>query len=535
MRIRVSSISLITAVAMVPVIANCSGTADDGTDDGVPGGTGNGGSAGTGVTGGASGSVTGGASGSFTGGSAGVGSGGTGGDGVAGGDGGTAMGGMGGDGSGSGGTTSGSAGVPTGGGAGAAGTGGTGGSAGKGGTGGSGGGTPPPPLDCGALGYVVNNAGPPANRVNYVILADGYTTATLETTMVQHLSNYMTRQWSQNAQPYLRYKKFINICALKLVSQANGALDGTPNSGGNTALRCQEHDPGMDSRLAECDETAANAAIRANVPSSFQVDWHSIMLNNSEWWNSGGPWMLFSGGNADGPGAALHEGGHGFHQLADEYGTCTGASCGSGNTNGTGTSGTRYDEVNSCGNPMTTDGKWTMWMGFTQTGATGLHGTWVNSRYVATDQYRPTANSMMNSLFCTSGGGNGMTGCPANTAFNAPSAEKMIMDIWRIVVPIDSTMPPAGAANNPATLTVNVIDPEVISVDWSVDGTVVAANGGPTFTLAGRGIASGSHMISARAYDNASMDLVRYRTGTTFGRMNWARSVQTVNWTVTVP
>jgi hypothetical protein len=42
-------------------------------------------------------------------------------------------------------------------------------------------------------------------------------------------------------------------------------------------------------------------------------------------------------------------------------------------------------------------------------------------------------------------------------------------------------------------------------------------------------------MISARAYDNASMDLVKYRTGTTFGRMNWARSVQTVTWTVTVP
>ena len=49
--------------------------------------------------------------------------------------------------------------------------------------------------------------------------------------------------------------------------------------------------------------------------------------------------MLWSGGNADAPGAALHEGGHGFHQLADEYGTCTGASCGS-NTMGAASAGT---------------------------------------------------------------------------------------------------------------------------------------------------------------------------------------------------
>ena len=33
------------------------------------------------------------------------------------------------------------------------------------------------PLDCGPNGYVVENHGPPANRVNYIILGDGYTTA----------------------------------------------------------------------------------------------------------------------------------------------------------------------------------------------------------------------------------------------------------------------------------------------------------------------------------------------------------------------
>src|SRR5262249_9104320 len=153
---------------------------------------------------------------------------------------------------------------------------------------------------------------------------------------------------------------------------------------------------------------------------------------------------------------------------------CTGANCGS-NTMGTGTAGTVYNEVNSAGNPMTTDGKWDTWISFTQTGATGLVGTWSGSRYGGTGQYRPTANSMMNSLFC-GGRGGGQTMCTATPAFTPPSAEKMIMDIWRNVVPIDSTVPAAGPVTSPTMLQVNVIDPAVINVDWSVDGAVVAAN-----------------------------------------------------------
>jgi hypothetical protein len=47
---------------------------------------------------------------------------------------------------------------------------------------------------------------------------------------------------------------------------------------------------------------------------------------------------------------------------------------------------------------------------------------------------------------------------------------------------------------------VNVIGPAVIQVDWSVDGTVVAANGGSNFDVASRGLAAGSHAISAKAY-----------------------------------
>ena len=142
-------------------------------------------------------------------------------------------------------------------------------------------------------------------------------------------------------------------------------------------------------------------------------------------------------------------------------------------------------------------GKWEGWIGYNQTPGTGMQG------FFACDgggTWRPSSNSMMNSLF----------GNNPNTSFNSVSREKIIMDIWRAVQqPYDSVEPAAGAVTNPTMLKVNVIDPAVISVDWTVDGTVVARNGGPTLHRRSAGLASGSHTITARAYDNAGMDLVQ--------------------------
>jgi hypothetical protein len=137
---------------------------------------------------------------------------------------------------------------------------------------------------------------------------------------------------------------------------------------------------------------------------------------------------------------------------------------------------------------------------------------------------------MMNSLFGTN----------PNTSFNSVSREKIVMDIWRAVqTPYDSVTPPAGAVSNPTTLAVNVIDPAVISVDWSVDGAVVARNMGPTFNVAASNLTPGMHTVTARAYDNAGEDLVRQVPGTSFYRQFWGsgamgHSDKTVTWTVTI-
>ncbi|WP_437492174.1 M64 family metallopeptidase [Sorangium sp. So ce1014] len=393
--------------------------------------------------------------------------------------------------------------------------------------GGDGGGGSAYVLDCGTNGVAIESAGPPENRVNYVIVGDGYDATTVNTTYLEHVEAAMGLRFSSPiGEPYGRYRKFVNICAIKLVSPSNGVPG---------ALGCSGDD---ESRLANCDTRAADDALKANLPDELEVDWHAIVLNNSRWWNTGASWMLWSGGHSDAAGAALHEGGHGFHQLADEYcAKATGSGCGANTCSG---SGTEYVEVNSTSDCTTTAGKWDKWLGHDAADATGLQGTFVGSRYVDSGQYRPSSNSMMNSLF----------GDNKDTSFNPVSREKIIMDIWMRVTPIDSTDPPAGDVTAPATLAVNVIDPEVISVDWTLDGDVIATDGGPVYNVAAAGLAPGTHTIVARAYDNAGEEWVRYRSGECldpppstnprhidpcWGRDSWLRSQETVTWTVTIP
>jgi hypothetical protein len=340
---------------------------------------------------------------------------------------------------------------------------------------------------------------------------------------MMHIANAMNERFTaERGQPYLRYKNFVNICLLKTVSQTDGIGKGP------TIFSCTGDDT---SRLASCDTDAADKALADNLPASFTVDWHAIVLNNANWWNTGSPWMLWSGANPDGAKAALHEGGHGFHQFADEYcASTTGVGCG---PNGGGPIGPNEpDGVNSTANGANSGDKWPMWLGLTQKGmavpdmgATGVQGLWMGSSYVDTGAYRPSGNSKMNSLF----------GDSVDTSYNSVSREKIVLDIWSFVTPVDSTDPPEGAASNPTTLKVNVIDPVVINVDWSVDGAVVAANGGRTFNVKSHNLSSGSHTVAAKAYDNATKDLVLQVPGTKWGRMNWSRSVQTVTWTVTIP
>lgn len=346
-------------------------------------------------------------------------------------------------------------------------------------------------LDCGESAIVLESAGDPKNRVNYVIAGDGYTEAELGTTYVQHLNEMLRVRFQPALEPYLRYRKFVNICALKVASPKSGI--GT--SRGDSAFGGYGND---ESRLGYIEDAKVRAAIMRLLPSSIEVDWTAVVLNSNHWWNAGGRFMVWSGAHKDAGLAAQHEGGHSFQLLADEYG---------GNCTFSGDEARM--RINVTKDRTNTAGKWNMWFDFDQNPGTGMQGVFEGAQYCDTGAFRPSEESVMNMLWDSS-------------YFNSISLENAVRLIYDMVDPIDSATP--SNVTTPGMFTVDVVDPAVIKLDWYVDDVLKTKAGGRALDVAALALPSGSHTIRARAYDD-----------TPWVRGDRAELEQSVSWTVQVP
>jgi hypothetical protein len=294
-------------------------------------------------------------------------------------------------------------------------------------------------------------------------------------------------------EPYLRYRKFVNICALKVASPRSGI--GTAR--GDSAFGGYGND---ETRLGYINDDKVRAKIDELLPDEIEVDWTAVVLNGDRWWNAGGRFMVWSGGHQNAALAAQHEGGHSFQRLADEYG---------GNCDFSGDESRM--RINVTMDPVDTAGKWSHWLEFDQSPGTGVQGTFEGAQYCDRGAWRPSEDSVMNQL-------------SRSGWFNSISLEQAVRIIYEMVRPIDVELSTPTTHTTPGVLQARVVDPEVIKVDWSVDGEVVAANGGQSFDVAAQGLAAGSHTIEARAYDD-----------TEWVRGDRAELEQTLQWTIQVP
>ncbi|MDD9932126.1 MAG: M64 family metallo-endopeptidase [Myxococcales bacterium] len=348
-------------------------------------------------------------------------------------------------------------------------------------------------LDCGPDGIALESAGPPENRINYIIVGDAYDEADLDTTYVEHLQRMLDDRFTPEREPYLRYRRFVNICALRVPSVQSGV--GTEP--GNTAFDGYGND---GTRLGYINDSKVNAAIRERLPAEIEVDWTAVVLNGDRWWNSGGRIMVWSGGNPDAPGAAMHEGGHSFQRLADEYG---------GNCTFSGDESRM--RVNVTMDAVDTAGKWSHWLDFVQEPGTGLQATFEGAQYCDRGAWRPSQESVMNSLW-------------RSPSFNSISLEQAVRIIYEIVEPFDVALSTPQGATTEQVLEARVVDPDVLQVDWSVDGELVAEDHGYRLDLTQLELASGEHTVTARAHDD-----------TEWVRGDRAELEQTLEWTVQIP
>jgi hypothetical protein len=180
--------------------------------------------------------------------------------------------------------------------------------------------------------------------------------------------------------------------------------------------------------------------------------------------------MIWSGGTSP-VDVALHEGGHTFHGLADEYGGDPGPYPGG-----------EPAEPNVTADPS--GAKWAEWLGYDQD-QIGQIGTYEGGRYYDTGIWRPSSNSKMNLV-------------PAR--HNAPSVQKVVLDIYGYVRPIDD-FAPKSSGDLPPAFGLRIVDEDMLEVDWEVDGDLVLEGGGPRIWSEELGLSPGSHEVAARVYD----------------------------------
>lgn len=328
----------------------------------------------------------------------------------------------------------------------------------------------------GASYTTVFTNGPAGNRVNMVFLGDGYTAAEIDTLYPAHVNEMLAHMFTGGEDPFPRYHKFFNAYRVNVISNESGADIPPEGVFRDTALDAKYYGDGDTERLLTVNSgkailALANAKLSADgiVPSMRMVT-----VNSTRYGGSGGTFAVYAGGNPAAPEIALHELGHSFAGLADEY-----VYSGSGVY-----TGSEPSEPNVTKSP--TGEKWAHWLGYEQPGI-GTIGVYEGAKYFETGLYRPSLNSKMRSL-----------GPP----FDAVSREQIILKIYSLVDPLDAWLSNNDLIDGTIPLWVEPIDTEVIKLEWYVNGLLIPDANETTFSLTDYGFGRGTYEVRALAFDD---------------------------------
>ena len=370
------------------------------------------------------------------------------------------------------------------------------------------------------------------NRINFVIIGDGYTENDLDNQyrpMVETTLDYFFYNTTKST-PYPRYKNFFNTYRIDIASNESGVDDLEAGIYRDTILGGERGCTDYTIGICGADWSLVNAAFRqAEELEGFVTDWHLVMLHDDAWhaaahYTPEGPVLPiysahYTGDVGDMRDAAMHEGGHAWHGLADEYG---------------GDPGTypyaEPSEINVTTDPQ--GSKWNHWLGFTMPDGSVVD-VYEGGRYYDKGIYKPTTGSKMN-------GFEGAFNCHSlsnNCGHNAVGIEKIILDIYALVDPIDSYLPTQNVLVDTTEMYVGVIDSNVIMINWYINGELVQEKGSSTLNLVEYSLLPGSHIITAKAWDEViafafSLDTAPHELDLV--RRNLDQLEQSVSWNITL-
>ncbi|MFA6127668.1 MAG: M64 family metallopeptidase [Bacteroidales bacterium] len=214
--------------------------------------------------------------------------------------------------------------------------------------------------------------GPTDQRINMVFLSDGYREAELPKFIID--AHWMMDALFAKA-PYAQYRNYFNCFAINVPSEVSGAADD-PTQLINNYFGSTFNYNGIWRLVVPTRTDRISRVLMENFPVSDQV---FMIVNDSRYGGSGG-WIATSTTNSAGPEICIHELGHSFGGLSDEYWVGPGYA---------------RENINMTAESDTALVRWNRWLGYQ---ATGIYPhaespTW----------YRPHQNCEMrylNSSFC---------------------------------------------------------------------------------------------------------------------------------------
>ena len=317
--------------------------------------------------------------------------------------------------------------------------------------------------------------GPSANRIDLVLVGDGYTAGELgayagEVDLV--LAAFFAEP------PLDRYSSYFNVHRVDVVSAESG-VDHDPVQGilRSTALDMGYWCGGVQRAL--CVNVSKAKAEAASAPDADQI---LALANSSTYGGSGYPSQdlgTLAGGNSAAIEVALHEFGHSFADLADEY------DYGGPTTWPGGEPSAANVSIFDAGTMAAQQRKWHLWLPEANV------GTFQGANYSVLGIYRPTNDSLMRNLY---------------RPLEQVNAEQFVLSLYRTVRPIDDATP-AGVYGPGHVFFVDPLDPvaHVLDVQWSVDGAAVPGATGTTFSALGLGLPPGPHVVSVEVVDRTPL------------------------------
>ncbi|UOQ97218.1 M64 family metallo-endopeptidase [Hymenobacter sp. 5317J-9] len=330
-------------------------------------------------------------------------------------------------------------------------------------------------------------------RINLVFVPDGYQASEMPL-FLSRVNQVLTSFFGQT--PFQEYQPYFNAFAIKVPSAQSGTTHprtapdcaSTPSFAASTYFNSTFDYGGIHRLLVPQSNAAIAGVLATNFPRYDQV---FVLVNHAEYGGSGGTWATASA-NASATEIMVHEIGHSFAGLSDEY-----------------WAGPQYarESANMTQTTSPTTVRWSPWM--------NTNGIGIISHATDPSWKKPHAGCKMQYLG------------PAYP-FCAVCREAFVEKIHTLVSPLQAYTPTALSINAPTqnlnfALSLLAPAPNTLKVTWTLDGAAIGVRNAPTATVALSQLPVGSHVVRATVTDTTA--LTRRST-------HAAQHTYTVNWTI---